>query len=55
MPDDMPLLEDREGNIVGYGVVIPSFSKALTRARGNLYPFGLLHLLGPANFTKPST
>lgn len=41
----LPLVKDREGNIVAYGVVTPSFSRALQRARGKLFPFGLLHLL----------
>ncbi|MFZ2897880.1 MAG: hypothetical protein WA004_04615 [Saprospiraceae bacterium] len=41
----LPLVKDREGNIVGYGVITPSFSRALQRAGGKLYPFGLLHLL----------
>lgn len=44
-PEYLPLVKDREGNIVAYGVVIPSFSAALKRANGKLYPFGLLHLL----------
>jgi len=43
-PDYMPLLEDPDGNIVGYGVLIPSFSRALIRAKGRLFPFGFLHL-----------
>lgn len=41
----LPLVKDREGNIVAYGVIIPSFSHALRRAGGKLFPFGLLHLL----------
>ncbi|MBK6903730.1 MAG: hypothetical protein IPH04_13235 [Saprospirales bacterium] len=45
LTDYLPLLEDQHGNIVGYGVMIPSFSRALQRANGKLYPFGFLHLL----------
>lgn len=44
-PEYLPLVKDREGNIVAYGVVVPSFSRALKRAKGKLFPFGLLHLL----------
>lgn len=45
LPEYMPLLEDPNGNLVGYGVIIPAFAKALVRAKGRLFPFGLLHIL----------
>lgn len=45
LPEYMPLLEDSKGNLVGYGVMIPSFAQALIRAKGRLFPFGLLHVL----------
>ena len=52
LTDYIPLLENQEGKLVGYGVIIPSFSKALRRNRGRLYPFGLLNLLWARRFHK---
>ena len=34
-----------ENNVVGFGICLPSLSKALQKCRGRLLPFGFLHLL----------
>lgn len=44
-PDFVPVVLDEAGRMVGFGVTMPSLSKALQRSRGELFPFGFLHLL----------
>lgn len=39
------LLLDENEDIVAFGIIFPSISKALQKARGRLFPFGWLHLL----------
>jgi hypothetical protein len=34
-----------QNNVVGFGVCVPSMSKALQKAKGRLLPFGFLHIL----------
>ncbi len=36
---------DERGETIGFGVTMPSMSKAMQRANGNLLPFGFVHLL----------
>ncbi|MBK7406768.1 MAG: hypothetical protein IPJ40_01040 [Saprospirales bacterium] len=50
LPEYLAILENAEGQLIGYGVMMPSFSKALIRANGRLFPFGLLHLLWTRRF-----
>ncbi|HTX91113.1 MAG TPA: hypothetical protein VMC09_07845 [Anaerolineales bacterium] len=44
-PDFVPLVFDENGRMVAFGIVMPSLSKALQKARGQLLPFGFIHLL----------
>jgi len=44
-PEYIKYVEDKEGNLVAFAIVMPSFSKALQKAKGRLFPFGFLHLL----------
>ena len=39
------LVEDKDGNIVGFGVVMPSITRALKKSKGRLFPFGWFHIL----------
>lgn len=39
------LVEDKDGNIVGFGVVMPSITRALQKCKGKLFPFGWFHIL----------
>ena len=43
--DLISIVVNQEGTLVGFGVAIPSLSKALQKAGGRLFPFGLFHLL----------
>ncbi len=39
------IVEDKEGNIVGFGFSMPSIVKALQKSNGKFFPFGWFHLL----------
>ena len=41
----VPVIEDKEGNLLGVAVTMGSLSKALQKAKGSLFPFGWLHVL----------
>jgi GNAT superfamily N-acetyltransferase len=43
--DFVSLVLDRTGELVAFGIAMPSLSRALQRAKGELYPFGFIHLL----------
>lgn len=44
-PEFVPVVLNEEGKMVGFGIVLPSLSRALQKARGRLFPFGFIHLL----------
>ncbi|MCL3782599.1 hypothetical protein EMN47_19615 [Prolixibacteraceae bacterium JC049] len=39
------LVKDKEGKLVGFGLTMPSFSKACLKAQGSLFPTGWFHFL----------
>jgi hypothetical protein len=39
------LVGDENGKLIGVGIAMPSFTKALQKAKGKLFPFGALHML----------
>jgi len=41
----IPLVLDESGRVVAFGVTFPSFSGALQKSHGNLFPFGFVHFL----------
>lgn len=43
--DYISIVENKEGKVVGFAVVVPSLSKATTKCKGRLFPFGWYHLL----------
>lgn len=43
--DCVCVIVDSEDKLIGVGISIPSFSKALQRSKGNLLPFGWWHIL----------
>ncbi|MBR4037100.1 MAG: GNAT family N-acetyltransferase, partial [Tidjanibacter sp.] len=47
------LIADKDDNLVGMGVTLPSFSRALQRSGGKLFPFGWIHFLKPLLSSKP--
>jgi hypothetical protein len=44
-PEFIKFVENDKNEIVGFGIIMPSFAKALQKMRGKLFPFGFLHLL----------
>jgi GNAT superfamily N-acetyltransferase len=44
-PEFIKFVEDKDHNIVAFSIVMPSFSEAVQKAKGKLFPFGFLHLL----------
>lgn len=44
-PDFVPVVLDEQGKMVAFGITMPSLSSALQKSRGNLFPFGFIHLL----------
>lgn len=44
-PEFIKFVVDKEDTIVAFAIVMPSFSKALQKAKGKLFPFGFIHLL----------
>jgi hypothetical protein len=39
------LVEDRDRNLVGFGIVMPSITRALMKCKGRLFPFGWYYIL----------
>lgn len=44
-PEYIKFVLDKNGKIVAFSIMMPSFSKALQKAKGKLFPFGIFHLL----------
>jgi GNAT superfamily N-acetyltransferase len=44
-PEYILFVEDKEGKLVAFSIVMPSFAKALQKAKGKLFPFGFYHML----------
>ena len=45
MLDCIRLILDKDVNVIGFGISIPSLAKALQKSKGKLFPFGFIHLL----------
>lgn len=43
--DYISIVLDSDNTVVGFGVALPSLSKAMQKAKGSLFPFGFVHLL----------
>jgi GNAT superfamily N-acetyltransferase len=43
--DLISLILDEKEDIIGFGIAMPSFSKAMQKAKGHLFPFGFIHIL----------
>lgn len=44
-PDFITFIADKNDDLVGFSITMPSFAKALQKAKGRLFPFGFIHLL----------
>ena len=43
--DFLSIILDADDKVVGFGVAMPSLSKAMQKANGKLFPFGFVHVL----------
>ena len=43
--DYVSIILDSEEQVIGFGVALPSLSKAMQKAKGSLFPFGWMHIL----------
>ena len=43
-PDFISVILNDSEELIGFGITMPSFSKALQKSRGRLFPFGIFHL-----------
>ncbi len=46
------VIVNEEDQVVGFALTLPSLSKAFQKAKGNLYPFGFIHVLKSFFFGK---
>jgi GNAT superfamily N-acetyltransferase len=44
-PEFIKFVFDENDKMVGFAIIMPSFAKALQKANGKLWPFGIFHLL----------
>jgi GNAT superfamily N-acetyltransferase len=51
-PEYIKYVEDKNGDLVAFAIVMPNFSNALQKAKGKLFPFGFYHLLKARNNCK---
>jgi len=43
--DLISIIVDKDDNVVGMGITMPSLSKAMQKSKGSLFPFGFIHML----------
>lgn len=51
-PEYIKFVLDKEDNLVAFSIVMPSFSEALQKANGKLFPFGIFHMLNARKNSK---
>ena len=51
-PEYIKFVEDKDKNLIAFAIVMPSFSVALQKAKGKLFPFGIFHLLNARKNAK---
>ena len=51
----VPLIVDKDDNLVGFAVLLPSLAKAFQKARGHMFPFGWWHLIKALKWNDTQT
>tara|TARA_A200000113_G_scaffold138858_1_gene124802 strand:+ start:204 stop:1340 length:1137 start_codon:yes stop_codon:yes gene_type:complete len=51
-PDFIKCVVDKENYLVAFSITMPSFTRALKKANGKMYPFGFLHFLKAMYFNN---
>lgn len=44
-PKFVKVVENKEGNVVGFIIGLPSLSRAMQKTKGKLFPFGFIHIM----------
>lgn len=45
IPEYLPIVLDSNNKVVGFGITMPSLSKAFRKSNGHLFPLGFVHIL----------
>jgi hypothetical protein len=51
-PEYIKFIVDKNDKLIAFAIVMPSFSEALQKARGKLFPFGIFHFLRAKKHSK---
>ena len=51
-PEYIKFIVDKEEKLIAFSIVMPSFSEALQKVKGKLFPFGIFHLLKAKKHNK---
>lgn len=51
-PEYIKFVVDKDDNLIAFAIVMPGFSKALQKANGKLFPFGIGHILNAKKNSK---
>lgn len=54
-PEYVKFVLDKDDNLIGFGIVTPSYAEALQKMNGKLWPFGFKHLLRAKKHSKTVT
>jgi len=54
-PEYIKFVVDENDNLVAFGIVMPSYSEALQKMNGKLFPYGIKHLLRAKKHSKTVT
>lgn len=54
-PEYIKFVMDENNKLIAFAIVMPSFSSALQKAKGRLFPFGILRLLNAKKYAKDVT
>lgn len=54
-PEYIKFVVNNDGKIIAFAIVMPSFSEALQKTKGKLFPFGIFHLLRARKHAKDVT
>ncbi len=53
-PEFIKFVVDKDGKLVSFAIIMPSFAEALQKSKGKLFPFGFIHFLKAKKYPKES-
>lgn len=51
----VPIIVDKDDNLIGFGILLPSLAQAFQKAKGYMFPFGWWHLLKALKWNNTQT